>query len=375
MARTETPPVDWRGALTKRIVSFLTEPLSGYEQRGWNDRAELLRHVKKGDVLLVEGDSRVASIIKYLTQSSWSHAALYVGDEVTKQGGEVAERLRARFGPEADHLLVEALPEGVVASPISKYVDFNIRLVRAHALRPEHLRQILDESVRSIGWHYDLRNVLDLMRYMLPVRIVPDRFRRTALHFGSGMPTEVICSSLLGRVFHRVGFPILPAIEYPEGFDAEERPVSGGRQLLRRIFGHESGSYTGIFHMRHPTLLTPRDFDLSPYFEIVKFNVVAGGRFDYQRIRWADEDLAEAQAEPLVAGATGHPRPYGAEPAGVPPIPIRADDVEDPAGGEGAGPESLADDGASGPVRAATRRGPTAAPPRRGMLGRRWSGR
>ena len=40
--------------------------------------------------------------------------------------------------------------------------------------------------------------------------------------------------------------------------------------------------------MRHPTLLTPRDFDLSPYFEIIKFNVVADGRFDYQRIQWAE---------------------------------------------------------------------------------------
>jgi hypothetical protein len=57
--------------------------------------------------------------------------------------------------------------------------------------------------------------------------------------------------------------------------------------------------------MRHPTLLTPRDFDLSPYFETVKFNVVADGRFDYQRIQWV-----ELEQEP-----GDHPRPYGALPA------------------------------------------------------------
>ena len=55
--------------------------------------------------------------------------------------------------------------------------------------------------------------------------------------------------------------------------------------------------------MRHPTLLTPRDFDLSPYFEIVKFNVVADGRFDYQRIQWAE---LEADGD--------FRRPYGAQP-------------------------------------------------------------
>jgi hypothetical protein len=51
--------------------------------------------------------------------------------------------------------------------------------------------------------------------------------------------------------------------------------------------------------MRHPNLLTPRDFDLSPYFEVVKFNVIADGHFDYQRIRWAD-DGPEERAGDLV---------------------------------------------------------------------------
>ena len=31
------------------------------------------------DVLLVEGRSRVSEIIKAITQSSWSHTALYIG--------------------------------------------------------------------------------------------------------------------------------------------------------------------------------------------------------------------------------------------------------------------------------------------------------
>ena len=82
-------------------------------------------------------------------------------------------------------MLVEALPEGVVASPLGKYIDFNIRLVRPHRLRPEHLKQILEDAVAAIGWRYDLRNLVDLARYLIPVRIVPDRFRRAALHFGA----------------------------------------------------------------------------------------------------------------------------------------------------------------------------------------------
>jgi hypothetical protein len=297
--------LDLRAWVTQKILDYLTEPLPHYQRFVWNDPQALRRHIRKGDVLLVDGDNRVSQIIKYLTQSCWSHAALYVGDELLRRGGEAADRAREAFGDDAEELLVEALPHGVVASPLSKYIDYNIRIARPHRLAPDHLKLIVEDALAAIGWRYDLRNVLDLARYLIPVHVVPNALRRTALHFGSGQPTEVICSSLLGRLFAKARFPILPQIEYPDAFDAGDasRPT-----LLRRIFGFESEGYTGIFRMRHPTLLTPRDFDLSPYFEIVKFNVIADGRFDYQRIQWAEQ-----------ADEGDFPRPYGALPPPKPP--------------------------------------------------------
>ncbi|MGC1341835.1 MAG: hypothetical protein WA854_05895, partial [Candidatus Binataceae bacterium] len=45
----------------------------------------------------------------------------------------------------------------------------------------------------------------------------------------------------------------------------------------------------GVFHPVPPWLVTPRDFDLSPYFEIVKFNIIENMRFDYHKILWAEE--------------------------------------------------------------------------------------
>jgi hypothetical protein len=271
-----------RSWLTRHLLDWLSEPVPAYEQRVWNDPHALRRAIRKGDVVLIEGDNRISVVIRYLTQSSWSHAALYIGDELLHHGGEVAERTRREFGADAEHLLVEALPRGVVVAPLAKYIDYNLRLVRPHRLRPEHRKQILDEAIGAIGWRYDLRNVLDLLRYLLPVQVVPHRFRRDALHFGSGQPTEVICSSLLGRLFGRVGFPVLPQLDFPD-LDSPGRR-SG---LIGRVLGHESEHFTGLFRMRHPTLLTPRDFDLSPYFEVVKFNVIASGSFDYERIDWA----------------------------------------------------------------------------------------
>jgi hypothetical protein len=46
----------------------------------------------------------------------------------------------------------------------------------------------------------------------------------------------------------------------------------------------------GVLKMVSPTLITPRDFDLSPYFEIVKFNIIENMRFDYHKIQWAEDE-------------------------------------------------------------------------------------
>ena len=285
--------------LVDRIIDYLTQPLGHYEQHVRNDVAALKSHVRKGDVILVEGDQRISAIIRYLTQSSWSHSALYIGDELVRRGGEQGERARALYGNEAEHLIVEALPHGVVAAPLVKYIDYNIRICRPHGLRPADVARLMDEAVATIGWRYDLRNVLDLARYLIPVRIVPERWRTEALHFGSGEPTEVICSSLIARLFSHVRFPILPTqvLTPPEPAETEARAGGAreplGRALVRRILGHPSRrEYTGLFRMRHPTLVTPRDFDLSPYFDVIKFNPLEVGDFDYSRMQWAEETAA-----------------------------------------------------------------------------------
>lgn len=270
-----------RQALYRHASRILTAPLGGYLRSSGQDIELLKRHVQKGDVLLVCGDQRVSEVIRYLTQSSWSHAAIYVGDELLRRDPELAHGLLTRFGDEARHLVVEALiDEGVVASPLSKYRGFHLRLCRPFGLEPRDLARVMDIVIDHIGSEYDLSNLLDLGRYFLPVSIVPARFRREALAFGSGRPTEVICSSMIARAFDAVGFPILPRTEeetraaesdptrpaYHLGVGTpswpSRRPLARHLRLSRRPYG----------------LVTPRDFDLSPYFEIVKFSLIEGAR-------------------------------------------------------------------------------------------------
>jgi len=275
--------------ITARLASFLNHPVGHYERRGWNDFDALKRQTRKGDVLLVEGNLRVSAVIKYLTQSSWSHAALYIGDELLRRGGEQRDAALAAFGEEAGHLVVEALFEGVVVSPLVKYVDSNVRLCRPHRLRGEHLEVILDDALAAVGWQYDVRNILDLAFHLVLVSLFPSRYRRDVQRLGSGAASEVICTSLLGRLFQKVRFPVLPSVTFPDGVDPQQLPARRSRvSLLRRV----RSPYVGVFRQLHHTLLTPRDFDLSPYFDIMKFNVIEQRGFDYQKIEWAD-DLSE----------------------------------------------------------------------------------
>ena len=254
-------------------VGLLTKPLKSYALHIPNDISALKRHIRKGDVILVEGNERISECIKYLTQSSWSHSALYVGDEPIRRNPELKAPLVAQFGEEANFLVVEAIVEaGVVLSPLTKYRDFNLRVCRPFNLSAVDLADVMDEAIRSVGDTYDLRNVIDLARYFLPVSLVPARFRRQALQFGSGEPTRVICSSVIASSFHRVKFPIVANYE-------QLPPQAPPEPPKRKLWPIGSKSTTGwlqygALRMVSPTLVTPRDFDLSPYFEIVKFNII-----------------------------------------------------------------------------------------------------
>ena len=64
------------------VAGRLQKQTSGYEPYTPSDPDTLARTLRPGDVLLVEGNQKVSAAIKYLTQSTWSHAALFVGDEI-----------------------------------------------------------------------------------------------------------------------------------------------------------------------------------------------------------------------------------------------------------------------------------------------------
>ena len=257
-----------RNAIGNRLASYLSTPVKTYVAFSVTPVRILRTHLRPGDVLLVEGNQRISVAIKYLTQSTWSHAAIYVGDA-----------LKDRLGEDALDMLIEAdLRKGVVAVPLATYRSKNTRICRAETLSADDRETVLQFLIDRLGMQYDLKHIFDLIRYLLPTPPVPVRWRLRMLSLGTGDPTRAICSTLIAQAFQRVKYPILPKILTGPG-----GPGNAAKQL---------------YQMRHYGLFTPRDFDLSPYFRIIKPTTEAG--FDYKELEWY-----EASGDPNLASRAG----------------------------------------------------------------------
>lgn len=240
-------------ALGHAIARYLDKPGAGYEPYTPCDPTAMCGSIRPGDVLLVEGSSRIADVIKYLTQSTWSHAALYVGEPANWYRG----------GSDRPSVVEANLGEGVVSAPLSKYFGSHTRICRPVGLSDADCMRVCRYALDRIGFAYDLKNIVDLVRYLVPLP-VPQRWRRRMIALGSGEPTRLICSGMIAQAFQSVRYPILPKVTADESSSARRE----------------------IFEIRHSSLFVPRDFDISPYFAVIKPTIEQG--FDYKSVSWAD---------------------------------------------------------------------------------------
>ena len=111
----------------KRFIDIvfrrLDAPRKNYENTMINNLDNLQRVLRKGDVILVEGNSEISRMIKLFTHSTWSHSALYVGDELVKNENVHSKPIKEQFGNDAHHMIVEAFTgSSVTAAPIRRHL-------------------------------------------------------------------------------------------------------------------------------------------------------------------------------------------------------------------------------------------------------------
>jgi len=227
------------GILTKKEESASLSP---------NDLECLKSSIKAGDVLLIEGRSRVGYIIKSISRSSWSHAAFCIGSLNSIKDPELFALVAEHWNEDADEpLLVESeIDRGTVVTPLSHYSTYHMRICRPIGLTKDDRSQVVEYMVSKIGTAYSVHHLLDLARFLIPWwTIIPRSWHSSLFEHNAGESTKAVCSSMIAQAFSAVDFPILPLIQEDE---------QGSYRLFRR----------------NPRLFTPRDFDYSPFFDVIK---------------------------------------------------------------------------------------------------------
>ena len=258
--------------LRNLAIERLEAPRQVYEQRTYNNMDKLQAIIRKGDVVLIEGRSEISRIIKLFTNSSWSHSALYVGDELIKKDRLSKEKYQMKFGSDAGHLLIEAeMGKGVTMAPLRNYQDYNIRICRPYGILPRDLESVIQTTISNLGKHYDKQNIIDIGLMLLPFRLNPLKKHTINACLGSCNEFRVICSGMIAKSFQSVSYPIVPVLQKSQPAVPAEADNPYGSRLI----------------MRHYSQILPRDFDISPNFEVIKFNIIGDKNFDYKSL-WAD---------------------------------------------------------------------------------------
>ena len=228
------------------------------------------------DVILTEGRSRVSEVISQITQSPWTHACLYIGRLHDVDDPVLRKKLAEHFKGDPDvQLVVEGyLGQGTIASPLDNYKTTHIRICRPTGLSRRDAQAVIAYAINKLGTDYDMRQLLDLARFLLPWSFFPRRWRSTLFEHHAGPSTKAVCSTMIAEAFAVIDFPILPVVKR-----------------------HEE---TGIeLFARNPRILTPRDFDYSPYFEIIKYPFISFTEGPYRYLPWNRRGLYSPDGESI----------------------------------------------------------------------------
>lgn len=220
--------------------------------------------LRPGDVVLVEGRSNVAEIIKTITQSMWTHSFLYLGRLHDIDDPAIRDRiLKYRYCTPDEQLIVEAiLGKGIIISSIENYDGEHLRICRPRGITRADSQTVTRYAIKQLGTDYNVRQIMDLARFMFPYWFLPKRWRSTLFEHNAGRPTKTVCSTMMAEAFAKVRFPVVPVLHQDK---------QGKLKMLRS----------------NSKLITPKDFDHSPYFDVIKYPILDFDELGvYRRLPW-----------------------------------------------------------------------------------------
>jgi hypothetical protein len=212
-----------RSRLIEALARYLGQPAKGYSPAATAEAQSLSAMLRRGDVLLTAGNTRMAALVRRITGSNWSHVSMYVGP--------------LEEGPDPRCIVEADIMAGVRAVPLSEFKGQRVRILRPAGLHDTDRHRLADWVVGRIGAEYDLAEAWALGRRLLRLPLASRLPPAPSAVQGA---TRFICSSLLAQAFVLVGCPIVPS----------QTTIRDARAADHRY-------------------VTPRDFESASGFEVV----------------------------------------------------------------------------------------------------------
>ncbi len=255
-----------RNTVGHGLISRLLKPRVLAPER-LMDFPRLKDNIRSADVLLVEGRTQVSQIIQIVSHSRWSHSAICVGrlDQFQQHLPDTIDV--DELDPNAIYLVEAELGQGTVLTPIERYEGFRLRVCRPAGLSREDQNRVACYVIKRLGTEYDVRQLADLARFMFPYGILPRKWRSSLFEHNAGPETKIVCTTLIADAFQAVKFPVLPIVS---------EDTEGESRLFKR----------------NAKLFAPSDFDISPYFQILKFPMYSIEQDEvryYHHLPWAGD--------------------------------------------------------------------------------------
>lgn len=252
-----------KNGIWNRFVHWLIHEPPGFHS-SLTSFERLRYELRPGDVILVEGRSRVSDIIKTVTQSMWTHSFIYIGRLHDIDDPLLRDHiLKYRHCSPHEQLIIESmLGEGTIVKSIDIYEGEHMRICRPRGITRKDSQKVIAYAIEQLGVDYNVRQLMDLARFMFPWWFIPKRWRSVLFEHNAGRPTQTVCSTMLAEAFARIRFPIIPVLHQDN---------HGEIRLLRT----------------NTHLITPRDFDHSPYFDVIKYPVLDFDELGmYRKLPW-----------------------------------------------------------------------------------------
>ena len=251
--------------LTAEILKYLAQPTGRYAPFYAPDPEVVRNALQPGDILLIEGNCAAESPPSNTSRKAPGRTPRSMSANGRATCRDTASRMccwRRKPIPASSPCRCRNMSASTpgFAAP--------------WASTPPSRQKVIDYALKRIGTKYNSQRIIDLARYLFPYPPVPVWFRRRMLSIGCGDPTRAICSTLIAQAFASIHYPILP----------ERASING------KTYGIAPYVQSEMDHIRTYGLYTPRDFDVSPFFAIVKPTLAAG--FDYRTVQWGPPEVS-----------------------------------------------------------------------------------